>query len=253
MADDATIGADRRVVAVRRLILALGFLTRLPVPHITAEPDDFAKAIRLYPMVGLAIGALIAGLGMAGARFDPWIGALAALIGWVWVTGALHLDGLGDVADALGAAHGDRQRLLAVMADPHIGSFGVVAIVLQLLSKLVLLHLILPHGWLALIAVPATAPLGPLVWARLLPPLKTSGLGAAITDATRTRDLLGWGMLLLAAAASFPTLLAGPILILVALAGFRRKLGGITGDAHGAGIELVETGLLFALAMTIAP
>ncbi|MFM9449620.1 adenosylcobinamide-GDP ribazoletransferase, partial [Streptomyces acidiscabies] len=76
-----------------------------------------------------------------GAQRDPWAGALFALVGWVGVTGALHLDGLGDMADAAGAAHGDRARLSAVLADPHIGSFGVVAIALQLLAKLVLLRL----------------------------------------------------------------------------------------------------------------
>src|SRR3546814_8307920 len=58
----------------------------------------------------------------------------------VAVTGALHLDGLGDIADGSGAAHKDRERLLAVLGDPHAGSFAVVAIALQLIAKLVLLH-----------------------------------------------------------------------------------------------------------------
>ena len=232
---------------MRRLLIALGFMTRLPVPHVAAAPQDFAAAIRLYPLVGIVIGAIVGGAGVVGAQVDPWVGALAALAAWVWVTGALHLDGLGDLADGLGAAHGDRQRLLAVMADPHIGSFGVVAIVLQLLAKLVLLHLILSgDGW-ALIAVPAVARIGPLVWARLLPPLKPSGLGASVAGATRSRDVLGWAALLLAGAAVRPALLAGPLLIVALLAFFRRKLGGMSGDAHGAGIELAETGLLLAL------
>src|SRR3546814_16737660 len=83
--------------------------------------------MRWFPAVGLIVGALVAGAGWAGARIDPWTGALAALILWVAVTGALHLDGLGDIADGSGAAHKDRERLLAVLGDPHAGSFAVVA------------------------------------------------------------------------------------------------------------------------------
>ena len=125
---------------MKTLIVALGFLTRLPMPRVEADEVDFARAIRLYPVAGLVVGVIVAGAGWLGAHVDPWTGALAALIAWVWATGALHLDGLADLSDGLGAAHGDRSRLLAVMADPHIGSFGVVALAMQLLAKLVLLH-----------------------------------------------------------------------------------------------------------------
>lgn len=236
-------------MAVKRLIVALGFLTRLPVPRVEADAADFAAAIRLYPLVGLAIGAIVVTAGWAGMLIDPWVGAAAALIGWIWVTGALHLDGLGDVADGLGAAHGDRQRLIAVMADPHIGSFGVVAIVVQLLAKLVLLHAILPADWLAVLAVPAAARIGPLAWAKWLPPIKPGGLGASIGGAVRLRDILGWGAILAAGAVVVPCLIVVPLLIGVLLLWFRRRLGGVTGDAHGAGIEIVETGLLLALAI----
>ena len=233
----------------RLLLLAVGFLTRIPVPRLASAPEDFAEAIRLYPLVGFAIGALVGAAGVCGARIDPWIGALLALLAWVWVTGALHLDGLADLADGLGAAHDDRRRLLAVMADPHVGSFGVTAIVLQLAAKLVLLHALLPRHWPALLAVPAVARLGPLVWARMLPPLKPEGLGAAIAGATRARDLIGWGAVSAGAIALFPALFAGPVLIVALALIFRRTVGGMTGDVHGAGIELVESGMLLASAM----
>ncbi|SFR76346.1 adenosylcobinamide-GDP ribazoletransferase [Sphingomonas jatrophae] len=236
---------------MRRLALAFAFLTRLPMPPVTPRDGDFAAAVRLYPLVGAALGLLVAGAGWAGAQIDPWLGALAALVVWVWLTGALHLDGLGDLADGLGAAHGNRDRLLAVMADPHAGSFAVVAITLQLAAKLIALHLLLPHGWPAVLAIPAAARIGPLVWARLLPPLKAEGLGAAITGAVRARDLIGWGLLLAAACVAVPALLATPLLILGLAAWVRRRLGGMTGDVHGAGIELTETGLLLVAATLV--
>lgn len=235
---------------MKRLIVAFGFLTRLPMPRIDVGAEDFAMAIRFYPIVGLAIGALVAAAGWLGALVDPWTGACAALLTWVAVTGALHLDGLADLADGLGAAHGDRTRLLAVMADPHIGSFGVVTIAGQMLAKLVLLHAV-GASW-ALILVPFAGRMGPLVWARLLPPLRPGGLGAAVASAVRGRDLLGWGLLLALAAAVVPALVALPLLVLGVATWLRRTLGGVTGDAHGAGIEIVETGLLVALAVASA-
>ncbi len=231
---------------MRRLVVAVGFLTRLPMPRVEVSADDFAAAIRFYPIVGLAIGLLVAAAGWLGALIDPWTGACAALLSWIAVTGALHLDGLADLADGLGAAHGDRTRLLAVMADPHIGSFGVVAIAGQMIAKLVLLHAV-GIGW-ALVLVPVAARMGPLAWARLLPPLRPGGLGAAVAGAVRSRDLLGWGLALALAAVAVPALIALPLLVLAVAAWLRRTLGGVTGDAHGAGIEIVETGLLVALA-----
>ena len=232
-----------------RLIVAFGFLTRLPMPRVAAEADDFAAAIRVYPLVGLAIGVFVALAGWLGAQVDPWTGACAALLAWIAVTGALHLDGLADLADGLGAAHGDRTRLLAVMADPHIGSFGVVAIAGQMIAKLVLLHAAGLAGWWALILIPFAARMGPLVWARLLPPLRAGGLGAAVAGAVRNRDLLGWGLVLALAAVAVPALIVLPVLVLGVAAWLRRTLGGVTGDAHGAGIEIVETGLLAAIAV----
>ncbi|MEG8024697.1 adenosylcobinamide-GDP ribazoletransferase [Sphingomonas aurantiaca] len=232
-----------------RLIVAFGFLTRLPMPRVAVEADDFAAAIRFYPLVGLAIGVLVALAGWLGAHVDPWTGACAALLAWIAVTGALHLDGLADLADGLGAAHGDRTRLLAVMADPHIGSFGVVAIAGQMIAKLVLLHAAGPAGWWALILIPFAARMGPLVWARLLPPLRSGGLGAAVAGAVRNRDLWAWALMLALAAVAVPALVVLPVLVLGVAAWLRRTLGGVTGDAHGAGIEIVETGLLAAIAV----
>ena len=227
-----------------RLWLAFAFLTRLPVPRTTGGPDDFAAAIRLYPLVGAVIGAIVAAATWIGAHHDPWTGALAALVAWVAVTGALHLDGLGDVADGVGAAHGDRTRLLAVMRDPHVGSFATVAIALQLIAKLVLLHAL--AGDLRVALVPFAARIAPLCWARWIAPLG-HGLGAQVAGAVRSRDLLGWAALLAAAALAAPALLALPLPIAAYGWWCRHRLGGINGDAHGAGIELVESALLVAL------
>lgn len=229
------------------LILALQFLTRLPMPRIVASDADFAAAMRWFPAAGLVVGAIVAGAAWAGARLDPWTGALAGLAAWVLVTGALHLDGLSDLADASGAAHKDRDRLLAVLADPHVGSFGVVAIALQLIAKLVLLHGVVAAGAIPLlILIPFAARIGPLVWTQSLLPLH-AGLAARFTPAVRRRDVAFWAVALLAAAWLAPALLATPLLVAAWGGWLRRRIGGISGDGHGAGIELIETGLLAAL------
>ena len=232
---------------MKGFILALQFLTRVPMPRVQADHDDFARSMRSFPAAGLVVGLAVAGAAWAGMWIEAWSGALGALVIWVGITGALHLDGLSDLADASGAAHKDRERLLAVLADPHVGSFGVVAIVLQLIAKLVLLHALIDARLLApLIFVPFAARIGPLVWARWLPPLH-AGLAARFVAVVRWQDIMGWFALLAASALLAPAILATPLLIGGWWLWLRHRLGGVSGDCHGAGIELVETGLLVAL------
>jgi adenosylcobinamide-GDP ribazoletransferase len=231
---------------MKGLIVAIQFLTRLPAPRINVSDAEFACSIRWFPAVGLIVGVIVAGGARLGATIDPWVGALAGVLLWVMVTGALHLDGLGDIADALGVAHKDRERMLAVMADPHVGSFAVVGIALQLLAKLVLLRAAIDAGlWLSITVIPLAARIGPLLWTRLLPPLH-AGLAARFRDSVRTIDIAVWILLLAGSAWFAPAMLAAPVLMLVWAWRLRRTLGGISGDGHGAGIELVESGLLLA-------
>ncbi|HEX7876947.1 MAG TPA: adenosylcobinamide-GDP ribazoletransferase [Sphingobium sp.] len=229
---------------MRRLVLALQLMTSLPLPAVRADEGDFAAAIRWFPAAGLAVGAAVAAALWLGARIDPWAGALFALLVWVAMTGALHLDGLGDIADGVGAAHGDRARLSAVLADPHIGSFGVVAIVLQLLSKLVLLRLwaeLLPP-W-GLIGVAMVARIGPLAWTLWLPPLH-EGLGSRFRQGVAPVHLIVWGVAALGFCLWMPGLLAAAVLVALWAWWLRVKIGGISGDGHGAGIEIIESALL---------
>ncbi|WP_311267644.1 adenosylcobinamide-GDP ribazoletransferase [Sphingobium sp. WCS2017Hpa-17] len=228
-------------------ILALQFLTRLPLPRVAADDADFAAAIRWFPAAGLVVGAIIGGAAWGGSRMDSWTGALLALLAWVWVTGALHLDGLADLADATAAAHKGRDRLLAVLADPHVGAMGVTAVALQLIAKLILLHGLIEAGAMGgLLFIPFAARIGPLWWSRYLPPLH-EGLGARFRHAVRPVDLAIWAGLLLLAAWWFPALLCALPLIGLWHWWLLSRIGGISGDGHGAGIELVESGLLLAM------
>ena len=231
---------------MKGLLVAIQFLTRLPTPRIAVSSDEFAASMRWFPAVGLIVGALVAGAGWAGTWINPWTGALCALVVWVAVTGALHLDGLGDIADAWGAAHKDRERMLAVLGDPHVGSFAVVTIALQLNAKLVLLHALLDaRAYIAIVLVPFAARIGPLVWSRALPDLH-AGLGSRFRNAVRPIDFAIWALALFAAAWFSPSLLVAPLPFLLWGWWLLRKIGGISGDGHGAGIEITESLLLAA-------
>ncbi len=231
---------------MKGLLIAIQFLTRLPTPRIAVSSDEFAASMRWFPAVGLIVGGLVAGAAWAGAAIDQWTGALFALLIWVAVTGALHLDGLGDIADASGAAHKDRERLLAVLADPHVGSFSVVTIALQLIAKLVLLHVLVDRQeFVAIALIPFAARIGPLVWSRTLPDLH-AGLGSRFRNAVRPIDFAIWGALLLAAVWVSPSLLTAPLIFAIWRWWLLRKIGGISGDGHGAGIEIGESLLLAA-------
>lgn len=235
---------------MRGFILAVQFLTRLPTPQLRdLDAAELPRSAQWFPLVGVIIGALLAGALWLGSRIDPWLGALLALLLWAGITGALHLDGLADLADALGAAHRDRERFLAVLADPHLGTFGVLSLVLQLIAKLVLLMLLArSQQYWALLLIPAWARWGTLLWARL-PSLKP-GLGERFGDQVKGSALRLWGGVLALCSLIAPVLLLTPLLVWLWQQFLLRRLGGMTGDTLGAGVELVESAALLILIMS---
>jgi len=235
-------------MSVRGFWIALQFLTRLPTPRVTdVQADDLARSAIWFPAAGLVIGLLLALVARMLQGSGSWVAALAVLAVWIVVTGALHLDGLGDVADALGASHGRPDRFVAVLGDPHAGSFAVVAIALQIVAKLVLVaHLPLTIAAWALILIPAWARWGTLICSKTLLALKP-GLGASVANSVRWPTIAGWGVLLVIAGlfGAPPTLFAVVVVPLIAFY-WQWRLGGVTGDCLGASIEVTETLLLFA-------
>jgi adenosylcobinamide-GDP ribazoletransferase len=234
---------------MRNLIFAVQFLTRLPLPmRGTHEENALAAAAKWFPLVGFIIGSfLVAGLAL-GAKIDPWLGALFSVSVWIAITGGIHLDGLSDLADALGGAHRDPEKFLHIMRDPHTGVFGIIVIWLALSAKLVLLMLLAtkPNGLWALLLIPAWARYGAIVWGQTLPALG-AGLGQHFGQRAQPIIWLVW--LLLLSVASWllvpALLLAAPIILLWWLF-LKYRVKGMNGDCLGAGIEFTETLLLCA-------
>jgi adenosylcobinamide-GDP ribazoletransferase len=233
---------------------ALQFLTRLPAPRFAEfNPEDLSRSAIWFPLVGILIGGIVAAAVWAGAHGSPWIGALAGLVVWVWGTGGLHIDGLADVSDALAAAHRAPERFLEVLRDPHIGTFGAVAIGLQLIAKLVLLaEISTMPSLIALMLVPAWARWGTLVWRLAVPPL-ASGSGERFSWQISRSGTVAQGIGLAAISLWLaPVLLAAVVVIPLIAVYWRIRLGGITGDCLGASVEVTETLLLLVIALAAA-
>jgi adenosylcobinamide-GDP ribazoletransferase len=254
--------------AWRALNLAGRFMTRWPFPApADATLEDMARSSVFFPIIGLLLGAVLAGVALAAQALLPLdgVGALVPavlLLGlWVWSTGALHLDGLADCADAWVGGLGSRERTLEIMKDPRTGAMGVVALVLVLLAKLAALAALLAaDAGLALLALPLLARTSALWLLLLTPPARSSGLGAAAAAglprawARLAAVLGGLAALALLATPSVPAAVAAAAAALLTFRVWRasllQRLGGHTGDGIGALIELTE--LVALLAMVLA-
>lgn len=240
---------------MRSLIFALQFLTRLPLPaQADPGPDALAASAKWFPLAGLIIGGLLAMCLALGGRISPWLGALITIACWIWVTGGIHLDGLSDLADALGGAHRDPEQFLRIMRDPHAGVFGIITLWLALTAKLVLLMLLLatPSAFWAALLIPAWARLGPVIWAQTLPPLG-SGLGQRFGQQPQPLTWIIWTVVLAVFSWHWaPPLLLAPLILLLWWLFLKYRVKGMNGDCLGAGVEISEVlllGLMVVLAM----
>ena len=244
--------------------LALSFLTRLPVGQI--ESDNYLQALGrqapLFPLAGLLVGAVtLAADAAAGLLFGPAVRAAAVIAAGVWVTGALHLDGLMDTADGIGS-HRSRERMLEIMRDSRVGAMGAITGALSLLLRFaLLLELTGPLRWQALLLAPALGRMAIALAAGCFPAARSpgSGLGASFAASVgRWRGAAALAPGLLAAAAlggQGGGHTAAALAAAIALLGGRTltaRLGGLTGDTYGALNEAAELAVLatFAAALT---
>jgi len=237
---------------LRPFRLALGLLTRIPVSNSgEIRPGDQGRSMLWYPMVGLIIGMVLMLLALPLQTTDSLVVSALLLTIWVAITGALHLDGLADSADAWLGSHADKERALEIMKDPACGPAGVVALVLVLLLKFAAVQALLGRDdLLALMIAP--------VLARTMLPLlfitteyvRQGGMASVMVEELPGRPLIA----VLIAVAAATVILAGgqgAWLLLGTLAvgwWLRRlmilRLGGTTGDTAGAMVEIVEAVVL---------
>lgn len=239
---------------LRPLLLAVQFLTRLPVPSLRAiTPREVGRSLLFYPLVGLLIGALLFGLDQLLRDAPPLLRAALIVAVWVALTGALHLDGLADMADAWVGGHGDRERTLTLMKDPAAGPMGVTALLLVVLLKFAALEPLAGYGSPLLLIIPLLGRTQLLLLFLTTPYVRRGGLGEALANGLPRP--LGWAVVVMVVAALL--LLGYGLLPLVALAtlllfrwALMRRLQGTTGDTAGALLEVSEAALLVAAALS---
>ena len=234
---------------------ALRFFTRLPLP---APPDsgfDLNRIAWAAPVAGAVVGfAGVLALAAAEALgLPPLVGATLAVAALVAATGALHEDGLADVADGFGGG-ATRERKLAIMRDSRIGAYGAVALVLSLVLRIGALSAALRHGFGeaagAVTLAAAVSRAGALVPLALLDPARAGGAGAAAGMLEPRSFASAWGaaatiaLVLGLTATGLDHALAGLVGAAVGAAALtalaRRQIGGQTGDVAGAAQQAAE-------------
>jgi len=242
--------------------VAGGFLTRLPfpAPKDGAGKGALAGSSRAFPVIGAVVGA-IAGLSLmvvAGLDLHPLACAFVALAVSALVTGALHEDGLADVADGFGGGE-TKVKKLKIMKDSRIGAFGVLAVVFSVGIRAGILGG-LPSPGMAVLALIAAAALSrgllPAVMA-VMDPARKSGLafqaGTPDQESWVTALVLGGllGFLFLGPGGGLMAL-AMAIIAVAALAWLaERQVGGFTGDVLGVQQQAAEIAVLAAAAATL--
>jgi len=250
---------DRGWRSLDELRLALAFLTILPIgPRRAVAPESIAESLAWFPICGFMIGAALAAAdSLLGFVFGLPLRSILTVLSIAALTGAVHLDGLADTADALGAER-NRQRALEIMRDSAIGSFGAIALFFVLALKVVALAgLVEGHRRsAALYLAPGLARWAMVAVSRGLDYLRSEGAGSALLQAGAESSFAFASLTTLAAVLLAPSrrmlgACAAAAIVTLALRSFyRRWLGGVTGDLIGAAGEIVEAIVLVVMAAT---
>jgi adenosylcobinamide-GDP ribazoletransferase len=237
--------------------MAAGFLTRLPVPHPDgAAATDFARSYRMFPVVGGLIGAAIGLLCLAlrHAGVPDLAAAALALGAGALLTGALHEDGLADVADGFGGGRNVEAKL-EIMRDSRLGSYGAMALLVSFAAKLSVLAVI-PDDYVvqSLIVAHALARGVLPAIAANLPYARQDGLARTGGQPDTSTAVIAGALALVIALAALAWSIALWAAVAAGVSGFvvarlaLRQIGGQTGDVLGGAEQVAETAILVLLA-----
>lgn len=246
---------DTAPFRIRDIPVALALLTRLPVPKLRDEAfQRQAQAVWAFPLVGLVVGAIAASAAaLALAAGLP--GALAAgvfLALQMILTGAMHEDGLADTADGFWGGWSVERRL-EIMKDSHIGTYGVLALVMSVGLRWLAISLVLASSIWLLIAIAVASRLGLPAMMSALPRVRPGGLSDHVGTPPVLAAALSAGLgfmllILIAGPATAPLILATCLAVAFCAPIARAKIGGQTGDVLGATQQVTEIACLVMLA-----
>ncbi|HLA12875.1 MAG TPA: adenosylcobinamide-GDP ribazoletransferase [Pyrinomonadaceae bacterium] len=236
---------------IRRFFIAVQFLTRLPVPSsLVSSESELGKAVGFFPLVGVIVGA---GAALVFALLQlvlpPPTSVLGAVVFAAFITSGFHEDGLADTFDGFGGGW-TKDRVLEIMRDSRIGTYGTLALIFLILGKLNFLSL-LPQGqvWRWLIVGHTAARWTTLPLCAWLPYARAEGQGKLVAKQVGASDVITGTVtlllvfLLLSWQAAFAVLLVTGLVTLLNGLYFRARLQGITGDCLGAVNQFTEVSL----------
>lgn len=232
---------------IKGLILSIQFLTRIPL-KIEIEMDDknISKSMFFFPFVGMLIGAISSAAYFIGYFAGVEVASLFCTAALIIATGGIHIDGLSDTCDGFYSSR-NRARILEIMKDSRTGTFGVIAIVLDILAKYVLISNINAEMVLACLVIScANARLCAVMLMCFTKTARSEGLGYMFSK-TKNKKYFFAGFLLYAVIISavfnpiYAVTLAAALIasILIAWKSYK-TIGGLTGDVYGASIEICE-------------
>lgn len=233
----------------------LSFFTRLPVPYVEYEEKRYIKGIKTIPFVGVVLGLILYIVSFLGRWLDPQVTALVLLMTYIFITGGLHLDGLADTCDGVFSGR-DREKMLEIMKDSRIGSFGVLSM-LFFFSFYGVMYQFLPRE--ALLILPVVGKSAPLISAALADYARPSGMGQLLVDNIKGREvviavglpfLMAMALPLAHSSVNMALLVGcalGELSVVLLTAWLKKKLGGITGDTHGMVCEVSQMVFAFGV------
>lgn len=227
---------------INLLRLAILFYSRIPAGNPDYSEEKLRKAFRFFPLVGIIVGALGGGLFLlSGLVFPSTIAVVIAVTSMVLITGALHEDGLTDFVDGFGGGR-DKEKILAIMKESTIGTYGVITLILLFLMKFTLLLSVDPASFVVvLIAAHASS--------RMMPIFLVNSSGYARSEnskAMHTRRKTDKSTFIIALLFALIPMIFIPwqifaatvviyaIILLLLKKYSEKKIGGFTGDVLGA-------------------
>ena len=236
---------------LRQFLLAVQFLTRLPVSgKLATTEEELGRAAAFFPLVGIIVGGATAGVYILSLRVvSVWVAIPIALVFAAFLTNGFHEDGLADTFDGLGGGW-TKDRALEIMRDSRIGTYGALALIFLVLGKYVTLTEVGPElvwRWLIVAHTASRWTVLPLcIW---LPYARPEGAGKLVAQQVPISGLLVGSITFLLTLLLFSwrvALISVAVTIAVTfLSGlyFKRRLGGITGDCLGAVNQMTELAL----------
>ncbi|MFW7381414.1 MAG: adenosylcobinamide-GDP ribazoletransferase [Oligoflexus sp.] len=243
------------------LAASIAYFTRVPLPKkLQLGEMDFVRGTRFFPWIGLLVGLLqVAVIGSLQNIVPYQIAVFLSVVFIIWLTGALHEDGLADCADAFGGGHGDRQRILNIMKDSRLGTYGVLALLVIFVWRIQSINLIPWEQALVVLSfVQTLSRYLALTIAWSLP------YARAQEKSTNSKSFINYShasglvaslslflfLILLPPLFLLPSLLGMMFLFFLLRNFFYRHLQGFTGDCLGASQQIAEA-ILYTIWMII--